>query len=107
MFVRRRQGAGFGFRVGLGITILSCQIAILGALALHEGNMSRILSDDDIAALVPAELAGERTPVPTAIVSSDEFYPTPQTDAQREVESIIRATRYPWSRKYSATVTPR
>ena len=53
--------------------------------------MSRILSDDDIAALVPAELAGERTPVPTAIVSSDEFYPTPQTDAQREVESRLLA----------------
>jgi len=53
--------------------------------------MSKLLSDADIAALTPAELVGERTPVPTAIVSSDEFYPTPQTPAQREVEARLLA----------------
>jgi uncharacterized protein len=53
--------------------------------------MSRFLSDTDIAALVPAELVAERTPIPTAIVASDEFYPTPQTEAQRKVESRLLA----------------
>jgi len=44
------------------------------------------LSDEERAALLPAELHGFPSPVPTQIVSSDEYVPIPQTPRQREVE---------------------
>ena len=45
--------------------------------------MSGILTDEEIARLVPSELLRHETPIPTQIVSSDEFYPDPQNDAQQ------------------------
>ncbi len=41
--------------------------------------------------LLPAETHAFRGPVPTQIVSSEEYFPTPQTAAQREVEARLRA----------------
>jgi hypothetical protein len=41
--------------------------------------MSGFLSDKEIARLTPAELVRHRTPIPTQIVSSDEYYPAPQS----------------------------
>ena len=51
----------------------------------------KFLSDDELARLVPAERAAHRTPIPTRIVSSEEFAPSPQTPAQREVEARLLA----------------
>jgi predicted TIM-barrel fold metal-dependent hydrolase len=50
-----------------------------------------MLSDDDYTGLAPAELVGDPTPVPTQVVSSDEFMPVAQTPRQREVEARMKA----------------
>jgi hypothetical protein len=41
------------------------------------------LSEDELASLRPSEISAFSGPVPTQIVSSDEYYPTPQTTRQR------------------------
>lgn len=51
--------------------------------------MSSTLSDDEVAALMPSEFCQYQTPIPTQIVSSDEFHPDPQNEKQREVEARI------------------
>lgn len=51
--------------------------------------MTRFLSPKELAELRPSELLPYRTPLPTQIVSSDEFYPAPQTARQREVEARL------------------
>jgi predicted TIM-barrel fold metal-dependent hydrolase len=53
--------------------------------------MSSQLSDEERASLMPSELCHYQTPIPTQIVSSDEFYPDPQNEQQREVESRLLA----------------
>src|SRR5690349_19126771 len=45
----------------------------------------------ELAALMPSELCQYQTPIPTQIVSSDEFYPDPQNEKQREVEARLLA----------------
>jgi predicted TIM-barrel fold metal-dependent hydrolase len=49
------------------------------------------LTDDEIAALQPARDAMFRSPIPTQVVSSDEFSPIPQTAQQRQVEARIKS----------------
>ena len=49
------------------------------------------LDQDDIALLAQAEISAPRTPIPTQIVSSDEYRPTPQTPAQAQVEARLMA----------------
>src|SRR6202030_3314581 len=44
-----------------------------------------------LAALMPSELCASQAPIPTQIVSSDEFYPDPQNERQREVEARLLA----------------
>jgi len=51
----------------------------------------RLLSEQERKALLPAELAAFDSPIPTQIVSSDEFAPIPQTDQQRKVEVRLAA----------------
>ena len=51
----------------------------------------RFLSDEDKAKLRAAEAVLPRTPLPTQIVSSDEFMPAPQTRQQREAEARLYA----------------
>src|SRR5256884_1772377 len=51
--------------------------------------MSSNLTDAELAALMPSELCAYQTPIPTQIVSSDEFYPDPQNERQREVEARV------------------
>jgi predicted TIM-barrel fold metal-dependent hydrolase len=51
----------------------------------------RLLSDRERSRLLPAELAAFDSPIPTQIVSSDEFAPIPQTPRQREVEARVKA----------------
>lgn len=47
------------------------------------------LSDDDRNRLKAAETALPRTPIPTAMVSSDEYAPVPQSGKQREVQARL------------------
>src|SRR5579863_3810377 len=49
----------------------------------------KFLSDEMISGLLPAETASFPSPVPTQIVSSDEYLPTPQTAQQREVQARL------------------
>jgi hypothetical protein len=53
--------------------------------------MSSQLTDEEIARLMPSELVQHHTPIPTQIVSSDEFYPDPQNERQRQVEAQLLA----------------
>jgi uncharacterized protein len=63
------------------------------------------LSDEDKAKLLAAEETLPRTPLPTQIVSSDEYAPPPQTRAQREAEARLNAMadeiapKHGWSRR--------
>ena len=47
------------------------------------------LSDDDREKLKPSEFLPYETPIPTQVVSSDEFYPYPQTEKQRELQARL------------------
>jgi len=49
----------------------------------------KFLTDAMISGLLPAETSSFPSPVPTQIVSSDEFAPVPQTARQREVEARL------------------
>src|SRR5450432_1815409 len=49
----------------------------------------KFLTDDMISGLLPAETSSFPSPVPTQIVSSDEYLPVPQTARQREVENRL------------------
>ena len=46
-----------------------------------------MLSDEEHEKLAPARLNAPATPVPTQVVSSDEFMPVPQNERQRKVEA--------------------
>ncbi|MGE3781757.1 MAG: amidohydrolase, partial [Alphaproteobacteria bacterium] len=50
----------------------------------------KFLTDRQIRALLPAETSSFASPVPTQIVSSDEYLPVPQTRRQREVEARLK-----------------
>jgi predicted TIM-barrel fold metal-dependent hydrolase len=50
----------------------------------------KFLSDEMISGLLTAETASFASPVPTQIVSSDEYLPVPQTAKQREVEARLK-----------------
>jgi len=47
------------------------------------------LNDDELKDLVGAEEAAFPSPVPTQVVSSDEYLPSPQTPQQKEVEARL------------------
>jgi predicted TIM-barrel fold metal-dependent hydrolase len=51
----------------------------------------KFLTDEDLTKLLPAETASFPSPVPTQIVSSEEYLPVPQTKPQREVEARLKA----------------
>src|SRR5437868_7965013 len=50
----------------------------------------KFLSDDELQKLQPAERSSFPSPVPTQIVSSDEYMPVPQSEKQREVEARLK-----------------
>src|SRR5262249_22751530 len=70
---------------------MPCGINGRGIVWPREVTMSSQLSDAERAQLLPSELLEHRTPIPTQIVSSDEFYPDPQNERQREVEARLLA----------------
>ena len=49
------------------------------------------LTEKEIAKLMPSELLPHATPIPTQIVSSDEYIPPPQSEKQKEVEARLLA----------------
>jgi uncharacterized protein len=65
--------------------------------------MSRLLGKAEIEELLPSELLPHATPIPTQVVSSDEFYPTPQTHSQREVEAKLLTMADEWGRHQGLT----
>ena len=50
----------------------------------------KYLTDEMISGLLPAEISSFASPVPTQIVSSDEFAPVPQSAREREVEVRLK-----------------
>ena len=52
--------------------------------------MSGFLSPEELRALEPAETSSFASPIPTQIVSSDEFFPPPQNKPQRKVEARLK-----------------
>src|SRR5207302_5088230 len=50
----------------------------------------KFLTDAQLRELLPAERSSFPSPVPTQIVSSDEYMPVPQTAQQREVEARLK-----------------
>src|SRR5438477_11503804 len=50
----------------------------------------KFLTEEQLRELSPAETASFASPVPTQIVSSDEYMPVPQTAKQREVEARLK-----------------
>src|ERR1700751_5938946 len=50
----------------------------------------KFLPDEQLRELQPAERSSFPWPVPTQIVSSDEYMPAPQTEKQREVETRLK-----------------
>src|SRR5438270_11889986 len=50
----------------------------------------KFLTDEQLKELQPAESSSFPSPVPTQIVSSDEYMPVPQTEKQREVEARLK-----------------
>src|SRR6267142_2942846 len=50
----------------------------------------KFLTDEHLSELQPAETASFASPVPTQIVSSDEYMPAPQSAKQREVEARLK-----------------
>ena len=53
--------------------------------------MGGFLTDDDLNALRPADEVMFPSPIPTQVISSDEFWPSPQTERQKQVETRIKA----------------
>jgi predicted TIM-barrel fold metal-dependent hydrolase len=51
----------------------------------------RFIGPEHMSQLSPAEEATFTSPIPTQIVSSDEYLPAPQSEKQREVEVRLRA----------------
>ena len=49
----------------------------------------RMLTDAELEKLTAAEDATAPTPLPVQVVSSDEFFPVPQTERQRRVEARL------------------
>jgi len=50
----------------------------------------KFLTDEQLRNLLPAETAAFPSPVPTQIVSSDEYLPVPQSEKQRQVEARLK-----------------
>ena len=49
-----------------------------------------MLSPEELDSVLPAETSSYPSPVPTQIVSNDEYMPSPQTVKQKEYEARIK-----------------
>ena len=55
--------------------------------------MTGMLSDHELSQLAPAESCPHTTPIPTQMVSSDEYYPMPQNARQRASLILFRNSK--------------
>jgi uncharacterized protein len=62
-----------------------------------------LLSAEELAQLAPAEEAALASPIPTQVVASDEYFPTPQSAEQKEVEARLLAMADRLARKQGLT----
>jgi predicted TIM-barrel fold metal-dependent hydrolase len=62
-----------------------------------------LLSDQELASLLPAETHAFAGPIPTQCVSSDEFMPVPQTPPQRRVEARLKEVGSTLARRQGVT----
>jgi len=62
-----------------------------------------LLDPKELKRLLPAETHSYAAPIPTQSVSSDEFMPRPQTEAQRRVEARIKELGGELARKQGMT----
>jgi uncharacterized protein len=62
-----------------------------------------LLSDEELASLLPAETHAFAGPIPTQCVSSDEFMPVPQTPQQRRVETRLKDVGSTLARRHGVT----
>jgi hypothetical protein len=58
-----------------------------------------MLSDKELADLIPAHTVDNGTPIPTRLVSSDEYLPIAQTERQRKVEARMNELGDAFGRK--------
>src|SRR5947209_16391504 len=65
--------------------------------------MSSLLTPEELRKLKPAETAAFASPIPTQIVSSDEYFPPPQNARQREVEVRVKSLGNELARKQGIT----
>jgi predicted TIM-barrel fold metal-dependent hydrolase len=61
------------------------------------------LSKAELAQLLPAEESAFPSPIPTQVVSSDEYFPSPQTREQKEVEARLVALADDLAKKQGLT----
>lgn len=61
--------------------------------------MSGFLTPEELRKLKPAETLLFASPIPTQVVSSDEYSPAPQNEKQREVEARVKALGSELARK--------
>jgi predicted TIM-barrel fold metal-dependent hydrolase len=57
------------------------------------------LSQEELDRLLPAETHAYPSPIPTQVVSSDEFFPVPQTEQQKRVEARLKALASEYGKK--------
>jgi uncharacterized protein len=62
-----------------------------------------LLEDDEREQLLPAATAAYPSPIPTQVVSSDEFFPIPQTERQKKVEARLNALADDRARRHRMT----
>lgn len=65
--------------------------------------MSGFLTAAELRKLKPAETAGFASPVPTQVVSSDEYFPEPQTPKQKLVEERLKESADELARRQGLT----
>lgn len=58
-----------------------------------------LLSQEELDRLMPAETHAYPSPIPTQVVSSDEFLPIPQTEKQKEVQARLNDLADDYGRK--------
>ena len=58
---------------------------------MQGGLIHGFLTEEELHELTPAEMLPHQTPIPTQIIWSDEYYPSPQNERQKEVEARLLA----------------
>jgi hypothetical protein len=62
-----------------------------------------MLSPEELARVLPAETSSFASPVPTQIVSNDEYMPSPQTEKQKQYEARVKELGTELAKKHGIT----